>query len=49
MTHRITRGAIAAVTVVATGLALAACTPSSDDNGQLVAFCLLYTSPSPRD
>ena len=38
MTHRITRGAIAAVTVVATGLALAACTPSSDDNGQLVAF-----------
>ncbi|MFJ4016328.1 extracellular solute-binding protein [Microbacterium sp. NPDC090014] len=38
MTHRITRGAIAAVTVVATGLALAACTPASDDNGQLVAF-----------
>ena len=38
MTHRITRGVIAAVTVVATGLALAACTPPSDDNGQLVAF-----------
>lgn len=38
MTHRITRGAIAAVTVVATGLALAACTPASDANGQLVAF-----------
>ncbi|APH44644.1 hypothetical protein BMW26_06490 [Microbacterium sp. 1.5R] len=38
MTHCITRGAIAAVTVVATGLALAACTPASDDNGQLVAF-----------
>jgi putative aldouronate transport system substrate-binding protein len=38
MTHRYTRGAIAAVTVVATGLALAACTPPSDDNGQLVAF-----------
>ncbi len=38
MTHRITRGAIAAATVVATGLALAACTPPSDDNGQLVAF-----------
>lgn len=38
MTHRYTRGAIAAVTVVATALALAACTPPSDDNGQLVAF-----------
>lgn len=38
MTHRITRGAIAAATIVATGLALAACTPPSDDNGQLVAF-----------
>ncbi|WP_372967305.1 extracellular solute-binding protein [Microbacterium sp.] len=38
MTHRITRGVIAAVTVVATGLALAACTAPSDDNGQLVAF-----------
>lgn len=38
MTHRITRGAIAAVTVVATGLALAACTSPSDDDGALVAF-----------
>lgn len=38
MTHRITRGAIAAATVAALGLALAACTPPSDDNGQLVAF-----------
>lgn len=38
MKKRITRGAIAAVAVVTTGLALAACTPPSDDNGQLVAF-----------
>ena len=38
MRHSIIRGAVAATTVVATALALSACTPPSDDNGQLVAF-----------
>nr|WP_314843448.1 extracellular solute-binding protein [uncultured Microbacterium sp.] len=38
MRHSTTRGAIAAVSVVALGLSLAACTAPSEDNGQLVAF-----------
>ena len=39
MRHSLMRGAVAAIAIAATTLAMAACTPSADDdNGQLVAF-----------